>query len=138
MWTTEVQSLGPMGPQDCTQFSETVLISKSKNVRQPSLPNTLPTPYTLPVTSYHIHTLSSLVLFLVISFFILFLIFCHSEIIVLVLVRNFMTIENMTVMFLFEMTPSVTLLIFLLILTKTKVTLTQVFVFLSQMNSLSL
>ena len=138
MWTTEVQSLGPMGPQDCTQFSETVLISKSKNVRQPSLPNTLPTPYTLPVTSYHIHTLSSLLLFLVISFFILFLIFCHSEIIVLVLVRNFMTIENMTVMFLFEMTPSVTLLIFLLILTKTKVTLTQVFVFLSQMNSLSL
>ena len=138
MWTTEVQSLGPMGPQDCTQFSETVLISKSKNVRQPSLPNTLPTPYTLPVTSYHIHTLSSLVLFLVISFFILFLIFCHREIIVLVLVRNYMTIENMTVMFLFEMTPSVTLLIFLLILTKTKVTLTQVFVFLSQMNSLSL
>ena len=105
MWTTEVLSLGPMGPQECTQFSETVLISKSKNVRQPPLPNTLPTPYTLPVTSYHIHTPSSLILFLVISLFILFLIFCHSEIIVLVLVRNYMTIENMTVMFLFEMTP---------------------------------
>ena len=134
MWTTEVQSLGPMGPQDCTQFSETVLISKSKNVRQPPLPNTHPTPYTLPVTSCHTHTPSSLNLLLVSSFFILFLIFFHSDIIVLVLVRNYMTIENMAVMFLFE----VTLLIFLLILTKTKVTLTLVFVFLSQMNNLRL
>ena len=105
MWTTEVQSLGPMGPQDCTQFSETVLISKSKNVRQPPLPNTLPTPYTLPVTSYHIHTPSSLILLLVISFFILFLIFRHSEIMVWGLVRNYMTIENITVIVLFEMTP---------------------------------
>ena len=112
MWTTEVQTWGLNSSRDCTQFCETLLLSKSNIAMQSPLPHTLPAPSNPPAHfishsfisfSHSIHPFYSCTCFLL-----LFcsntsiLLFLYSETNVLVLVSIDMTLQNMKFLFILK------------------------------------